>query len=76
MGGKRKSGGQMLVDGILGDLIQRPFATSASFNWDTAPARLRAVAHDLDAPADLQRFFARGGKLILWHGWADAVMAA
>lgn len=74
LGGNRKSGGQMLADGILGDLIQRPFATSASFDWDKDPARLRAVAADLDAPADLRRFFARGGKLILWHGWADAAI--
>lgn len=74
LGGGHTSGGQVLADGILGDLIQRPFATAASFDWDKDPARLRAAAVDFDASADLRRFFARGGKLILWHGWADAAI--
>jgi hypothetical protein len=34
--------------------------------------RLRAEARTFDSTsADLGRFRARGGKLILWHGWAD-----
>lgn len=59
---------------MLGGLIQRPFATPASFDWERDPARVRAASRELDAPLDLSRFFARGGKLILWHGWADAAI--
>jgi feruloyl esterase len=35
----------------------------------------RRLAAPLDAAgADIGRFVARGGKLILWHGWNDAVV--
>lgn len=74
LGGNHKSGGQTLADGILGDLIQQPFTTAASFDWNKDPARLRPALSDISAPTDLRRFFARGGKLILWHGWADAAI--
>jgi feruloyl esterase len=52
--------------------------------WDLAQFRLdreaqRAqgrVAAALDAmDPDIGRFVARGGKLILWHGWNDAVVS-
>jgi feruloyl esterase len=33
-----------------------------------------ALAADLDPQPDLRRFFDRGGKLIVWHGWADAIL--
>ncbi len=69
-----KPGGEGLADGMLGDLIQAPFATPASFDWDKDPARLRAASREIDAPVNLGRFFARGGKLIIWHGWADAAI--
>jgi hypothetical protein len=72
--GKAKSGGRGLADGMLGALIQRPFATVESFDFGRDPARLRAASRELDAPANLRRYFARGGKLILWHGWADAAI--
>ena len=69
-----KPGGEGLADGMLGALIQKPFATPASFDWDKHPAQLRAASREIDAPVNLRRFFARGGKLILWHGWADAAI--
>lgn len=69
-----KPGGEVLADGMLGALIQKPFATTASFDWDKHPAQLRAAAREIDAPVNLSRFFARGGKLILWHGWSDAAI--
>jgi Tannase and feruloyl esterase len=73
-GGASNSAGRGLADGMLGALIQKPFATVETFNFDTDPARLRAASRELDAPPNLRRFFARGGKLIMWHGWADAAI--
>jgi feruloyl esterase len=67
--------GELLVGGLLKDLVQQPFATPATFDFNKDPARLRtALAADLDAKPDLRPFFKRGGKLILWHGWADAAI--
>jgi len=67
--------GEILVQGLLKDLVQAPFATPETFNFDKDPARLKAaVGADLDAQPTLQGFFKHGGKLILWHGWADAAI--
>lgn len=73
-GDKGKNGGRVLADGMLDGLIQKPFATVDSFDWNRDPARLKAVSGEIDAPVDLRRFFARGGKLVIWHGWADAAI--
>ncbi len=73
-GGAGSSAGRGLADGMLGSLIQKPFATVESFDFDRDPARLKAASRELDAPTNLRRFFARGGKLIVWHGWADAAI--
>jgi len=68
-------GARFLAQGTLQDLTRKPFATIDTFNWDRDPAKLRAAMKtDIDAPLNLSRFFARGGKLILWHGWADAAI--
>ena len=70
-----RPGGEVLVGGLLKDVVQTPFATPESFDFNKDPARLKAaLAADLDATPDLRRFFGRGGKLILWHGWADAAI--
>ncbi len=69
-----KPSGEGLADGMLGALIQRPFANPANFDWERHPAMLRAASRELDAPLDLRRFFKRGGKLVIWHGWADAAI--
>jgi hypothetical protein len=67
--------GEILVGGLLRDVVQVPFATPGTFDFNKDPARLRAaLAADLDAKPNLQRFFDHGGKLILWHGWADAAI--
>jgi feruloyl esterase len=66
--------GEALAGGLLQNLIQVDFATPATFDFNKDPARLKAALADLDAEPNLQRFFARGGKLILWHGWADAAI--
>lgn len=61
--------------GMFRDIVAKPFATPATFDFDKDPARLKAaLSADLDAKPDLRRFFARGGKLIIWHGWADAAL--
>jgi pimeloyl-ACP methyl ester carboxylesterase len=73
-GGSGSSAGRGLADGMLDGLIQKPFATVESFNFDRHPPRLRAASRELDAPPNLSRFFARGGKVIIWHGWADAAI--
>lgn len=48
-------------------------ATVGAFDFDRDPQRLKAANAfgGLDASPDLRRFFARGGKLVIWHGWAD-----
>lgn len=47
--------------------------TIASFPYDAAMlARLQPARALYDSTnPDLSKFFAHGGKLILWHGWAD-----
>jgi feruloyl esterase len=54
----------------------RPIANLGAFDFDRDPARFRAVSAygRLDPSTDLRRFLARGGKLILWHGWADTAI--
>ena len=70
-----RPGGETLTRGLLKDLVQTPFATPATFDFNKDPARLRAaLSADLDAKPDLRRFFDRGGKLIVWHGWSDAAI--
>jgi hypothetical protein len=67
--------GETLVGGLLRDLVQESFATPATFDFNKDPVRLKAaLASDLDAQPNLQPFFEHGGKLILWHGWADAAI--
>jgi feruloyl esterase len=48
------------------------FDSVKQFNFDTHLANLIPVAEDQDATnSDLSAFKAHGGKLILYHGWAD-----
>jgi feruloyl esterase len=55
---------------------QRPDFDYHDFDWDKDPDKVRAqvAAYDPVAPGsapDLSAFHARGGRLILYHGWAD-----
>jgi len=48
-----------------------------SFNFDTDPAKLAAISKMIDATnPDLTRLKKRGGKIIQYHGWADALVNA
>ena len=70
-----RPGGEVLVSGLLKDVVQSPFATPATFDFNKDPARLKsALAADLDAGPNMRSFFDHGGKLLLWHGWADAAI--
>lgn len=53
--------------------IGRPASSVNDWKFDVAGfERLRAEGGVFNATsADLGRFRARGGKLIMWHGWAD-----
>ncbi len=74
--GQGTSGAEKHADGLYRNLVAKPFATAATFDFDEDPARLRAaLSKELDAPTDLTRFFDRGGKLIMWHGWGDPAIA-
>jgi feruloyl esterase len=48
-----------------------------TFDFDRDPATLARARRIYDATSfDLRAFRARGGKLLLWHGWADGAIMA
>ena len=54
-----------------------PAYNSMTFNFDRDPRRLDATGSFLNASdADLKGFRARGGKLLMWHGWSDHALMA
>lgn len=70
--GQTHSADYALAHGFVMDMVAKPFASPETFDFNVDPARLKAaLSADVDASPDLRRFYARGGKLILWHGWAD-----
>jgi len=62
------------------DLVMaNPNWTVASLDLDRDVARARTLddkAELTTTHADLRPFFARGGKLLLWHGWTDGLIPA
>ncbi|NVK58535.1 MAG: tannase/feruloyl esterase family alpha/beta hydrolase [Rhodobacteraceae bacterium] len=52
-----------------------PEWTPLDFDFETDPARLETMStvYNGDNP-DLSEFRAAGGKMIVWHGWADAIV--
>lgn len=47
-----------------------------SFDFDRDPARLATMSPVFDATSpDLRAFKANGGKILIWHGWADAAIS-
>jgi feruloyl esterase len=53
-----------------------PAYKATEFDFDKDPARMQAAAkmYNADDP-DLSAFRAAGGKMIVWHGWADAIVS-
>lgn len=46
-----------------------------AFDIETDPARLAAAAAEYNGDdPDISAFRAAGGKMIVWHGWADAIV--
>lgn len=52
-----------------------PTYSTQDFDFETDPARLATMAaiYNSDSP-DLSAFREAGGKMIVWHGWADAIV--
>ena len=74
-GGKAPPQQAYLAGGLLQDLITPPFASIDGFNWKTDPPKVTAALGGvLDVQPNLSKYFARGGKLIIYHGWADAAI--
>lgn len=72
-----------LFDGFIGDLFRYlafaedpgPSFRLTDFDFDRDPPRLGAMAQIFTgANPDLTEFRERGGKLLLYHGWADSVV--
>jgi feruloyl esterase len=64
-----------MTTSLLTQFTPQPIATPETFSFETDIEKYEAaLGGDLDARPDLSRFFARGGKLIMWHGWADPIL--
>ncbi|WP_037088503.1 tannase/feruloyl esterase family alpha/beta hydrolase [Neorhizobium vignae] len=53
-----------------------PAYKATEFDFDKDPPRMAAAAkmYNADDP-DISAFRAAGGKMIVWHGWADAIVS-
>ncbi len=59
------------------DRKMREKGDALSFDFDRDPGTLARARRIYDATSfDLRAFKARGGKILMWHGWADAAMPA
>lgn len=55
----------------------RPGVDPLQFDFDRGPATLGRARRIYDASSvDLRELKARGGKILLWHGWADGAIMA
>jgi Tannase and feruloyl esterase len=63
--------------GYLADATVRQNTDALSFDFDRDPATLSRSRRIYDATSfDLGAFKARGGKILMWHGWADGAIMA
>jgi Tannase and feruloyl esterase len=59
---------------LMFDTAQPSYDLFTDWNWDMSPALTANRGKLLDATdPDLSRFFRHGGKLIMYHGWADVI---
>ena len=61
------------------DLVMKDQAwdlTTFDLERDLPRAMAADVGEFMTTKADLREFFARGGKLMLWHGWTDGMIPA
>jgi hypothetical protein len=80
--GLEKGGGRFVQRGNAEYLRYMAFAddpgesySAAQFDFDSDPPRLATMAAIYNATdPDLSAFKARGGKLLIYHGWADAAV--
>jgi len=73
--GAQKGPIQSAFPDVLMNLPPQPIARDEEFDFNRDPAQVKAtLSPEIDPQPNLQRFFARGGKLIMWHGWADATI--
>jgi hypothetical protein len=63
--------------GYLADATVRHNVGALTFDFDRDPATLARSRRIYDAGSfDLRAFKARGGKILMWHGWADGAIMA
>jgi Tannase and feruloyl esterase len=63
--------------GYLADETIRRNIDALTFNFDRDPSTLSRSRRIYDATNfDLRSFKARGGKILMWHGWADGAIMA
>lgn len=61
----------------LADEKMREKGGALSFDFDRDPPTLERARRIYDATSlDLRAFKARGGKMLMWHGWADGSIMA
>ena len=54
-----------------------PNWTYKGMNWNTFPYEISPIGHVLNSDnVDLSAFREQGGKLLLFHGWADVALSA
>src|SRR4029078_8314305 len=61
----------------LADATIRPRVDPLTFDFDRTPATLARSRRVYDATSvDLRAFKQHGGKIVMWHGWADGAIPA
>jgi feruloyl esterase len=79
--GKPEGGGRLvpIFGQSFGEFMafpeDRPGYKATDFDFETDPAKLEPAkkVYNADNP-DLSAFIGAGGKMIVWHGWADAIV--
>ena len=71
--GVRKAVPEMIIQ-VGGSISFAPDGPDGEAKWLSDDTR--HMLADLDPKPDMRRFFARGGKLVIWHGWSDPAIPA